>query len=155
MKKYYIVLLFVVFTQSCQYFEKNVPAKQDLLNQEIKHINWSVVDEFPSTIMCDSVMDKNARKICFFDFLTRKIQEKLTSDSVNIPFTKMDTLNIKVSIDANANMTFKTHDYKFKEQTMEMDSLLAIHLANITPVEPGIKRGIKIKSEFILPIILK
>ncbi len=155
MKKYNSLILLVFLVQSCQYFEKNVPEKQDLLNQEIKHINWTVIDEYPSTMLCDSIQDKEARKICFFDFLTQKIQGKLTSDSLINNFKSIDTLNIKVAIDAQANLTFRTTGLKTAVETRKIDSIIAINLYNLTIVEPGIKRGIKVKTEFVLPIVLK
>ena len=154
MKRFLTLLLLTICIQSCQYFEKNVPSKNDLLNQEMQHINWSVVDEFPSTKICDLINNKEERKICFFNFLTQKVQEKLKSDFLQMYFTKIDTLNLKVTIDSNAKMTFKTNNLENFENFEKIDSIVAINLMNITPVEPGIKRGIKIKSEFILPIIL-
>ena len=42
----------------------------ELLQQELKKINWTQVDEFPSTATCDSIKDAATRKQCFFDFLT-------------------------------------------------------------------------------------
>ena len=65
MKNIQFLLLVLVF-QSCQYFEKNVPKKEDLLQQELKKINWDEVDEFPSVLQCDSINDKIERKQCFF-----------------------------------------------------------------------------------------
>lgn len=154
MKRFSVLFLLVFCMQSCQYFEKKVTSKDDLLKRELENINWSSVDEYPSTIACDSILDKKDRKICFFNSLTQKVQEKLASDSLKIYFKKADTLNLKVTIDANATMTFKTDDSEIKDDSKNLDSILDVHLKNITPVEPGIKRGIKVKTEFILPIIL-
>ncbi|WP_394758008.1 hypothetical protein [Flavobacterium sp.] len=156
MKKTAILLLVIVF-QSCQYFEKNVPIKEDLLNQELKKINWNEVDDFPCTLQCDSIADKVTRKQCFFDFMTNTIQDKLIQDSVKILFPKLDTIPVKVTVLANANVIFEPNLTKYNSDydVQKLDSVLQLKLSNLPPVEPAIKRGIKVKTQFILPIILK
>ena len=152
-----IKLLFLVLTfQSCQYFKKNVPVKENLLQQELKKINWNEVDDFPSTIQCDTISDKITRKQCFFDFVTNNIQEKLNQDSVKILFPKLDTIPIKITIFADAKMSFEPDLTKFNMiyDVQQLDSILQIKLLYFPAVEPAIKHGMKVKSQFILPVIL-
>jgi hypothetical protein len=156
MKK--IILLFlIILLQGCQYFEKNVPKKEELLNKELKKINWLEVDEFPSTLHCDSIDDKITRKQCFFDFMTQNIQDKLITDSIKIFYPKLDTIPIKVTVFANASLSFEPDLLKYNSDydTEKVDSILQSKLSDFPSVEPAIKRGIKVKSQFILPIILK
>lgn len=156
MKKIAVLLLIIVF-QSCQYFEKNVPIKEDLLNQELKKINWNEVDDFPCTLQCDSIIDKATKKECFFDYMTNNIQDKLIQDSVKILFPKLDTIPIKITVLADSKMIFEPNltKYNMDYDAMKLDSVLQVKLSNFPPVEPAIKRGIKVKTQFILPIILK
>lgn len=153
-----IALLFLVFTfHSCQYFEKNVPAKEDLLNKELKKIDWSEVDEFPSTNSCDSLVDKEARKQCFFDYLTQTIQEKLATDTIRILYPDLDTIQVKITVFPDSRLKFEPYFPKNNMQydTVKIDSIIQAKLADFPIVEPAIKRGIKVKSQFILPVILK
>lgn len=153
-----IALLLLVFTlQGCQYFEKNVPAKEDLLNKELKKINWSEVDEFPSIAGCDSIVDKEARKQCFFDYLTQAIQEKLATDTLKILYPNLDTIQVKVTVFPDARLKFEPYFSKsnMEYDTVKIDSIMQVKLADFPPVQPAIKRGIKVKSQFILPVILK
>ena len=48
MKKIIQLLFLLLAIQSCQYFEKQVPDEKELLEQELKKINWNEVDE-----LCD------------------------------------------------------------------------------------------------------
>jgi hypothetical protein len=152
-----IKILFLVFLfQGCQYFEKKVPKKEDLLNKELSKINWSQVDEFPTVIQCDTITSKEQRKQCFFEYLTQAIQQKLTFDASNL-YSNIDTLNIKITVLTDATLQFKPIFSKDSTayNTIKIDSVLQSRLANFPLVEPAIKRGIKVKTEFVLPIILK
>ena len=57
------ILLLII---SCQYFEKEVPNEKELLEQELKKINWDEVDEFPSVLQCDTIKDAEIKRQCFF-----------------------------------------------------------------------------------------
>jgi hypothetical protein len=86
----------LVLLQSCQYFEKQVPNEKDLLDKELKEINWNEVDEYPSVANCEKLTDANLRKQCFFEFLTTEIQDRLNVDTLSILFPKLDTIEVKV-----------------------------------------------------------
>ena len=150
-------LLLILTFQSCQYFEKNVPKKEVLLQEELQKINWEEVDEFPSTLQCDSINDKIARKQCLFEYITNTIQEKFSQDSIKIHFPKLDTIPVKVTIFPNSKITFKSNLKKYSRDydIVTVDSVLQSKLRDFPAVEPAIKRGIKVKTQFVLPIILK
>lgn len=157
MKNLIILLFLVSIFEGCQYFEKNVPVKEDLLQQELKKINWAEVDDFPSAVQCDSINDKVARKQCFFDFVTNTIQEKLIQDSIKILFPKIDTIPVKITVFPDAKMQFEPNltKYNMVYDATKLDSILQVKLLDFPVLEPAIKRGIKVKSQFVLPIILK
>jgi hypothetical protein len=156
MKKILVLFVLIPLLQSCQYFEKNVPNKEELLQKELEKINWSEVDEYPSTISCDSISDKYLRKHCFFDFITKELHLKLNNDTIRNFYKKQDTLQVKLLISADAMVTFET---KFETDSLpfnrqKADSVLQFKLSNFPSLEPAIKRGTKVKSEFIVPVIL-
>ena len=153
-----ITVLFLVFTlQGCQYFEKNVPDKEDLVKEELKKINWAEVDEFPSVSGCDSLTDKVSRKQCFFDYISQTIQEKLAIDTLKIMYPNLDTIQVKVTVFPDARLKFEPYFSKnnMEYDTIKIDSIVQAKLADFPLVEPAIKRGIKVKTQFILPVILK
>lgn len=157
MKNTIAFLLLIFAFQGCQYFEKNVPVKEELLQKELKKINWSEVDEFPTIYSCDSIQDKEARKQCFFDFLTQTIQEKLATDTLKILYPNLDTIQVKVTVFPDARLKFEPYFPKSNQgyDTEKIDSIMQVKLHDFPVVEPAIKRGIKVKSQFILPVILK
>ena len=152
-----IALFLVSLCFSCQYFEKKVPNEKELLEKQLKEINWNEVDEYPSVADCEKLTDATQRKQCFFEFLTTTIQQKLAVDTLSTLFPKLDSIEVKVTVFPNSNMEF---DPQFPKDsvaydTIKIDSILRIRLVNFPKVNPAIKRGIPVKTKFVLPVIIK
>ena len=151
-----ILFLGSLLFSSCQYFDKQVPSKEQLLNEQLKSINWKVVDEFPSVANCDSIADKTQKQQCFFKFLTQLIQQKLSADTLSVLYPTLDTINVKVTVFPNATVQFEPQiKDTLSYNTSKIDSILKARLVDFPNISPAIKRGIPVKSQFILPVILK
>ena len=144
-----IVVLVSLLFNSCQYFDKQVPSKEELLQKELKAINWKVDDELPSFANCDSVQNKTQKKQCFFDYLTQLIQ-------LSVLYPQLDTINVKVTVLPNATMQFEPQlNDTLSYDKPKIDSILHARLVGFPKVNPAIKRGIPVKTQFVLPVILK
>lgn len=157
MKKIGFLIVVLSLIQSCQYFEKNVPEKEELLQSELNKINWEEVDEYPSTLDCDSIADKAQRKQCFFDFVSEELRLQLNNDTIKSLYPKQDTLHIKITVMPDAQVTFQSHFEidSLAFDKIKADSVLQSKLIHFPTIEPAIKRGMKVKSEFIVPVILR
>ncbi|HSD14462.1 MAG TPA: hypothetical protein VLB74_07425, partial [Flavobacterium sp.] len=80
-KKLFALTVFSLTVFSCQLFDKKTPSEDELLQKELKKIDWKKVDAFPSIDACDVITDEAQRKQCFFEYLTQTIQEKLSVDT--------------------------------------------------------------------------
>ena len=156
MKKLLPIVLLMLL-QSCQYFEKKVPNEKELLDKQLKEINWNEVDEYPSVTDCEKLTDATQRKQCFFEFLTATIQQKLAVDTLSTLFPKLDTIEVKVTVFPNSNMEFEPQFPKdsVAYDTIKIDSILRVRLVDFPKVNPAIKRGIPVKTQFVLPVIIK
>ena len=136
---------------------KKCAGQRRSAHKELKKINWSEVDEFPSTNSCDSLVDKEARKQCFFDYLTQTIQEKLATDTIRILYPDLDTIQVKITVFPDSRLKFEPYFPKqnMAYDTVKIDSIIQTKLADFPTIEPAIKRGIKVKSQFVLPVILR
>ncbi|MEO0039051.1 MAG: hypothetical protein RIQ59_2262 [Bacteroidota bacterium] len=155
--KHISLFLLVILFQSCQYFEKQVPNEKDLLDQRMKEINWKEVDQYPSIVDCEKLTDPAQRKQCFFEFMQSTIQQKLSIDTLKILFPKLDTIEVKVTINSDACLQFEPQfpSDTIAYDTIKIDSILKIKLVDFPKVNPAIKRGIPVKTQFILPVIIK
>ena len=106
---------------------------------------------------CEKLTDETQRKQCFFEFLTTTIQQKLAVDTLSTLFPKLDTIEVKVTVFPNSTMEFEPQFPKdsVAYDTIKIDSILRIRLVNFPKVNPAIKRGIPVKTKFVLPVIIK
>jgi hypothetical protein len=152
-----ILLLSPLLFSSCQYFDKQVPLEKDLLQKELKSINWNEVDEYPSVADCEKIENKMMRQQCFFEYMTQLIQYKLSVDTLSILYPELDTIEVKVTIYPNSRLQFEPLFPKdsVAYDTIKIDSILKARLVGFPKINPAIKRGIPVKTQFILPVILK
>lgn len=155
--KHYSFFLVCILFNSCQYFDKQIPTEKELLQKELKAINWKEVDEYPSLVDCEKIEDKKQRQQCFFEILTQLIQEKLSTDTLSVLYPELDTIEVRVTIFPDATMQFEPQFPKdsVAYDRIKIDSILKARLVDFPKVNPAIKRGIPVKTQFILPVILK
>ena len=94
MRQFFPFFICILFN-SCQYFEKQVPSEKELLQKELKSINWKEVDEYPSVPSCEKIADEKLRQQCFFEVMSNLIQEKLNVDKSD----SMINDNLKIFMD--------------------------------------------------------
>lgn len=151
-----VIALSLLLLGSCQYFDKKVPSEEELLQKRRAEINMDEVSSYPSIGECDSVMDKEQKKECFFSSMTRLVQERLDADTLLLLYPEIDTIQLKVTIFPDATLAFETEfpkDSVGYDRT-KIDSLLRSRLSDFPAVEPASKEGIPVKSQFILPVII-
>ncbi len=156
MKKYLYYTLFFLLA-SCQYFEKQVLSEAELLELRLQQIDWKEVTMYPSVAECDSLVNKEEKKACFFRYLSHLIQLKIAPDSLALPSSIIDTIDVRVTVTADSKITFEplfTSDSTSYDKR-KIDSLIRSRLVNFPKIEPAQKEGIPVKTQFLLPIILK
>lgn len=150
------VLSLVLLLGSCRFFDSTVPDEQELLQKRLDEINWSEVSVYPSISECDSLLDKEQKKECFFSSMTKLVQERLNVDTIAMLYPEADTIQVLVTVFPDATLTF---DPQFPADSvaynkMKIDSVLKSRLADFPEVQPAQKEGVPVKTQFILPVIL-
>ena len=149
------LFLILLSISSCQYLNRQVPDQNELLQKELKNINWNQVDELPNFTSCDSVADKTQKNQCFFDYLTQLIQQKLSIDTLTVLYPQLDTINVKVTVLADATFQFEPQlNDTLSYDAIKIDSIIKTRLVDFPKVNPAIKRGIPVKTQFVLPVVL-
>jgi hypothetical protein len=151
-----LMLLLAALFGSCQYFDNKVPSEDELLQKKLEEINWKEVTTYPSVAECDSILDKELKKECFFSSMTRIVQEKLAVDSLAGLTGGADTINVKVTVNPDSTLEFEP---QFPEDStaynkIKIDSVLKARLVDFPAIEPAQKEGVPVKTQFILPVIL-
>lgn len=151
-----LAILPIALLSSCQYFDKQVPSEEELLDKRRKEINWKEVTVYPSVAECDAILDKEMRKECFFNSMTRLVQEKLVADSLEGFTGVADTIQVMVTVNTDATLEFEPQFPKDSTvyNKIKIDSILKARLVDFPAVEPAQKEGVPVKTQFILPVIL-
>jgi hypothetical protein len=150
-------LTLLILLVSCQYFDKQVPSEDELLQKRMNEINWKEVTVYPSVAECDSILDKEQKKECFFNYLSQIIQQKITPDSLTVNASIIDTIDVRVTVSADSKITFEplfTSDSTSYNKA-KIDSVIKSRLVDFPKIEPAQKDGIPVKTQFILPVIIK
>ncbi len=157
MKKHWLLFFIVVATTSCQFFDKKVQSEDELLQKELKKIDWKKVDAFPTIDACEVISDETQRRQCFFEYLTQTIQEKLNIDTLAVLYPEIDTIAVKVTVFPDATIKFEPQFPKdsLAYDSVKIDSILHSRLIDFPKINPAIKRGVPVKTQFVLPVILK
>lgn len=150
MKKYWVLVFLSILLYSCNFAPKEVPNSQELLRRELHAIDWSKVDEYPSYSTCDSITEKEEVKMCFFDRLQFETLRLLQSDSL-VKLSTIDTVNFKVTLTCKSELSFKTEmvNEKLLPKWM-LDSIMLHNTKQFSTIQPAIKRGIPVTTQFQL-----
>jgi hypothetical protein len=89
--------------------------------------------------------------------LAQTIQERIGIDTLQMLYPETDTISVKVTVNPDSSLQFEPQFSKdsVAYDKVKADSILTARLADFPKVEPAIKRGIKVKTQFILPVIIK
>ena len=104
------------------------------------------------------VTNRRDKKQCFFDYLAQTIQERIGIDTLQMLYPETDTISVKVTINPDSSLQFETlypNDSIALADKTKIDSILTSRLSDFPKVEPAIKRGVKVKTQFVLPVIIK
>jgi hypothetical protein len=85
------------------------------------------------------------------------IQQKLSIDTLSVLYPKLDTIDVKVTVFADATMQFEPQIVQdtINPSNKVIDSIIKARLVDFPKVNPAIKRGIPVKTQFVLPVIIQ
>ena len=157
MKNYFLLLIVFLSITSCQKAKKELPDAQELLRKELHTIDWTKVDSYPAFESCDSLKDMEENKKCFFEKLLTELTLQLKNDSLlqSLPIKEIDTLNILVTVYPDADIKFSLSKKDTLPLSKEIDQILQAKESEFKGIHPATKRGVPVKTQFVLPVFLK
>lgn len=145
-----LILFFIVFFISCDtIFSK----KENIIIEEIP-INYRSIDAYPLLPECNDITDRALQKKCFYEKLSNNIQKNLASVLLVSTTNVQGNILIKVRISAIGKASIKTIIMadEIKTKIPKLDSLIRVSIHKLPVLQPAIKAGIPVASEFSLPI---
>lgn len=152
----FLVCICVLMLNSCEYFNVKKTSSEAILNEELQTFNWNDVDEYPNFSECDSISEKEDRKICFQSVLTLHIWEFLKNEKLVVSQDINDTIMLSFQLSENGDLKLVNTkvDSLTLQEIPEINKLLYKSLDSLPKIYPAIKRGQQVKTEFSLPIII-
>lgn len=136
---------------SCDFLQKDIPKEQDLLEKRLQKVDWSAISDYPILENCDSLTEKEARKICLLQTVHDSLQKYLLQESF-LEVQKADTLQMLVGISAKGEWSVQTQPAN--PDLFSMECALLKKLQTIPVKQPAQKEGIPVHTQWNIPIIL-
>ncbi|KAA2218758.1 hypothetical protein [Maribacter flavus] len=151
-----LVLLVFLSLGSCNLFQSKEKRTQELINAELREMDWNSVDSYPLFMECDETASKEAQRKCFEHQLTTHFENTLREFEFTVDSDRGALVDVIFVIDAKGKISVEKiiKDAAILRQMPEFDGIITQSLKNIPPIAPALKRGIPVKTKFKIPIQL-
>ncbi|APQ17743.1 energy transducer TonB [Maribacter hydrothermalis] len=155
MKQFVFFFLFLVVS-SCSFFESKQKRTQELINEELRHIDWNSVDSYPFFYTCDEAVTKEQQRICFEETLISHFQETLNDFEFTLTDKESETVEVIFVIDTlgRINVANIEKNALVLNQMPEFDGVITQSLKNLPKLAPALKRGIPVNTKYRIPVQL-
>ncbi len=155
--KYVIFIIALLSTTSCRYFNKKKVTSKDIISQEMQTFNWDEVDEYPYISSCDDSNTSELKENCFKTTITTQITTHLSNEKIVVTQDINDTIRVTFVISEKGVIDIKAikSNPLTKAQIPNINNLFINGLQKLPKIFPAIKRGQQVKTEFILPVIVR
>lgn len=154
MKRFLIVLVFLGLF-SCNFFESKEKRTQELIDSELRQIDWNSVDTYPLFLDCDETASKETQHMCFVEKLTTHFEAALNNFEFIVASDENPTVAVIFVIDTEGEIDIlDIEDAYFLEQMPEFEGIVAQSLKTLPDIVPALKRGVPVSTKFRIHIQL-
>ena len=155
-KRLHFVFLLLLAT-SCQFFETEKVSSEKVYKQEMEAIDWKDVDRYPSFTNCENILEKPEQKDCFINTISLQLYKSINKDAMIATREVYDTVKINFEVSSNGQLSIIEikMDTLLQKEFPNLEKWLLESIDSLQPVAPAYKRGIPVKTQFILPVIIE
>ena len=153
--------LFLVFilllATSCQFFETEKVSSEEIFKDEIKTINWTNVDRYPSFPNCENIVEKTEQQDCFIQTISTHIYQAISEGNLVASRELQDTIEVGFEVNSSGKLSIveMKMDTLLQKDFPNLEMKILNSLDSLQPLAPAYKRGIPVKTKFTLPIIIQ
>ena len=149
----FLILLLFIGLISC---EKIIPNnKIDSSQTKLEPIDFTTVDAYPLLPECEQITSRNLQKDCFYKLLSKKIELALSQQNITLTKSSNDTIQVTINVSSKGIVNVKFINLSNEEVFKELKKAIIQSVENLPQIQPAIKSGIPVTTEFVLPIVLK
>jgi len=158
MQRSLIAIIFIFLFTSCDFLSsKKISAKNESMAKDTV-VDYSIVDVYPLFENCKNLEGQEKLEQCFGTELVEQLKKRIVFDKVKGPAAIYDTIYVDLLIAKNNKIEIseiKSSDI-LKEKIPNFESILIASVNELpTLLQPAIKRGIPVNSQFKLPILIR
>ena len=147
----------LLLATSCQFFETEKVSSEEIYKEEIQTIDWKDVDRYPSFSNCNDSLEKPAQKDCFINTISSQLYQSISHENMVAVREVYDTVkvNFEVASDGKLSILEIKMDTLLQKEFPNLETWLLQSIDSLQPVSPAYKRGIPVKTQFTLPVIIQ
>ncbi|MFC7356474.1 hypothetical protein ACFQO1_02140 [Jejudonia soesokkakensis] len=157
MKNSFLLLGIIFLLSSCQFFETEKIPSETFYAEELETIDWHEVDRYPLFKDCEESSEKEIQKRCFEAILTTKMYQSISDQSLIASQKIIDTLYLTmlVSQEGALSITELKIDSVTRRDFPKLEAMILSAVDSMQLVAPAYKRGIPVRTQFTLPVVLQ
>ena len=158
MQRPLFAIIFVFIFTSCDFFSIEKMSMKNSMNSMDTIVDFSTIDLYPVFQKCESLDGEINHESCFGDELIAQLEEQILIEKVKGPETFYDTIYIDLLVDKqNKIKVIKINSSTIlKEKIPKLDSVLLASVDQLPMLsQPAFKRGIPVRSQFKLPVLIR
>ncbi|MEN8857902.1 MAG: hypothetical protein ABF260_07540 [Flavobacteriaceae bacterium] len=121
------------------------------------NIDYSSVDSSPSFKVCDSIIDKAKKTICFRTTIREEISKSLAKYSIKVKKPVNETIVVTITIQSNKQVKLSKLEASdsLLLEISDLKEMIEKSIDELPEIYPAIKRSIPVTTEYKLPIRIK
>jgi len=152
--KYIIVFGFLIIgLTSCDFI---ITKKSDKtkIEKTTEPIDFSSVDAYPLLKECEEMSSRKLQKECFYKLLSKQIEVSLSNKNISFSKSLIDTIQVRINVSSKGIISVKSLNISNNLDYTELRNAIIQSIDSLPQIQPAIKRGIPVTTEFVLPIVL-
>ena len=157
MKHSFLLIFLLLTVASCQFFETEKVSSESIFKEEIKTIDWKDVDRYPSFSNCENELEKPEQKDCFINTISSQLYKSINHEGIIASRDIYDTVRVNFQVSSAGELTIVNikMDSLLQREFPKLEAWILESVDSLHPVTPAFKRGIPVRTQFTLPVIIK
>jgi hypothetical protein len=149
-------LLLGLLLVSCEWFPSREARTRQLVEEEIRSINWNEVDQFPLFEACDETAPRAEQRECFQNTLVMHLSMALQDFEFRTEGPLSDTLYVDFMVDNQGGVSVLSMEENeaLSRENPEFERIVSGSLRSLPRLQPALKRGIPVATRFRIPLVI-
>ena len=151
------LFLIAMLCTSCTYFTSQKSGTTSNLQVLDTVIDFTSVDVYPIFSDCENFAESDSQKRCFETSITEKLAEILYKNELKVTNEVNDNTSIDILIDntGKASLMDINSPASITEELPNLESIIRKGINQLPTMKPALKRGMFVKSQYRLVIIVE